>query len=198
MRLSSDVREARDTGPWIGSLLRHAWQRVRDRIYRGVVAAGYADLTGAHVGLFRFESLDGQRPSRLAEQMSITKQSVNDLLRDLERLGYLVLRPDPHDRRARLVRLTARGRQLDAAVRTEAREAEGEIRDLLGPSRFTALRKALRDMQASRTASWGRSVEDHPRSRSARAHAADPPTRSRRRIVGDAEGLGRGGTGARS
>ncbi|HZP39411.1 MAG TPA: MarR family transcriptional regulator [Methylomirabilota bacterium] len=147
MGMSTRGRRARDTGPWIGSLLRHAWESVRRRIYQTVVAAGYADLTGAHVGLFRFESLEGSRPSRLAEQMSITKQSVNDLLRDLERRGYLVLRPDPSDRRARLVRLTARGRRLDAAVRAAAREAEREIRERLGEARFTALREALLDLR---------------------------------------------------
>jgi len=134
------------TGPWIGSLLRHAWQRVRDRIYSGVVSAGYDDLTRAHVGLFRFESVEGRRPSQLADQMSITKQSVNDVLRDLERFGYLTLRPDPEDRRARLVALTPRGRRLDAVVRREARVAEHELADALGASRFNALRQCLLEL----------------------------------------------------
>ena len=136
-----------------GSKEWKSWESVRRRIYQTVVAAGYADLTGAHVGLFRFESLEGSRPSRLAEQMSITKQSVNDLLRDLERRRYLVLRPDPSDRRARLVRLTARGRRLDAVVRAAAREAEREIQERLGAARFSALRQALLDLRGAPGAS---------------------------------------------
>jgi DNA-binding MarR family transcriptional regulator len=144
--MSSQSQNGGDTGPWIGSLLRHAWQRVRDRIYRGVVAAGYDDLTRAHVALFRFESIEGRRPSQLADQMSITKQSVNDLLRELERLGYLMLRTDPGDKRARLVRLSARGRRLDAFVRAEAKAAERELADALGAPRFNTLRQCLLDL----------------------------------------------------
>jgi DNA-binding MarR family transcriptional regulator len=141
--MSSRVHDGGAAGPWVGSLLRAAWERVRDRIYAGIVAAGYDDLSRAHVGVFRFESLEGRRPTRIAEQMNVTKQSVNDLLRDLERRGYLVLRPDPEDSRARLVRLTPRGQRLDAAVRAEARAAERELAALLGVRRFNALRDAL-------------------------------------------------------
>ena len=141
--MSSRVHDGGAAGPWVGSLLRRAWERVRDRIYAGLVSAGYDDLSRAHVGMFRFESLDGQRPTRIAEQMNVTKQSVNDLLRDLERRGYLVLRADPEDSRARLVRLTPRGQRLDAAVRAEARAAERELAAVLGVRRFNALRDAL-------------------------------------------------------
>jgi DNA-binding MarR family transcriptional regulator len=144
--MSRRARLGGDTGPWIGSLLRHGWQRARERIYCGVITSGHRDLTRAHVGLFRFESMEGLRPSQLADQMSITKQSVNDLLRDLERLGYIVLRPDPDDKRARLVRLTARGRHLDAIVREQARAAEAELAETLGASRFNALRQCLLDL----------------------------------------------------
>lgn len=141
--MSTRVHDGGETGPWVGSLLRRAWERIRDRIHAGIIEAGYADLSRAHVGMFRFESLDGQRPTRIADQMNVTKQSVNDLLRDLERRGYLVLRADPEDSRARLVRLTARGRRLDAAVRAEARAAERELAAVLGVGRFNAMRDAL-------------------------------------------------------
>ena len=77
---------------------------------------GYDDLNPAHVALFRYEGLHGQRPTQLAEYMQITKQSVNDLVRHLERCGYAESSPDPNDKRARLVYLTPRGRRLEATV----------------------------------------------------------------------------------
>ncbi len=160
--MSSRVNDGGATGPWIGSLLRRAWQRVRDRIYQGVAAAGYDTLSRAHVGLFRFESPEGWRPGQLADHMSITKQSVNDLLRELERLGYLELRPDPHDRRARRVRLTAQGRRLDAVVRNEARAAERELVEALGAARFNALRQALLDLLPPGPPLDGAAVEPRP------------------------------------
>jgi len=42
----------------------------------------------------------------LADQLQITKQSVNDLLRHLEQHGYITRQHDPTDGRARIVRLT--------------------------------------------------------------------------------------------
>lgn len=125
--------------PRVGALLRLAWQRVRERIYRGVREDGYDDLNPAHVSLFRYEGLEGRRPSQIAQSMQITKQSINDLLRHLERRGYVHCRPDPEDARARLVRLTARGRKLDAAVRAHAAAAERDVAKELGEQRFREL-----------------------------------------------------------
>ena len=105
---------------------------------------GYDDLNPAHVSLFRYEGLDGRRPTQLAEFMQITKQSVNDLLRHLERCGYTECRRDPKDKRARLVCLTARGRRLEAAVRKYARAAEGELANELGQERFREFHRTLR------------------------------------------------------
>ena len=129
-------QEGSVNGPRIGALLRQAWQRVRERIYRGVLQDGYADLNPAHVSLFRYEGLDGRRPTQLAESMQITKQSVNDLLRYLEHRGYLKSRPDLRDKRARLVHLTSRGKRLDAAVRAHAAAAERELAAELGQESF--------------------------------------------------------------
>lgn len=153
--MSSAGKGGRGAGPWIGGLLRHAWQDVRERIYMSVISAGYTGLSRAHVAMFRFESLDGQRPTRVAEQMNVTKQSVNDLLRDLERLGYVTLRADPKDSRARLIRFTRRGRQLDAVVRAEASAAEGELAEILGARHFAALRAALVKLSSHSIAAGG-------------------------------------------
>ena len=78
----------RERSRYVGALMRVGWQWVRDQIYAGVVAAGYDDLNPAHVGLIRYPTLSGLRPTQLAEQVGITKQSVNDLLGHLERHNY--------------------------------------------------------------------------------------------------------------
>jgi DNA-binding MarR family transcriptional regulator len=136
---SGDLEE----GPSIGGLLRLAWERVRERIDAGVRAEGYADLNPAHLALFRYESFDGQRPTQIAERMRITKQSINDLLRHLEDTDYVKLVADPTDSRARLVRLTVRGRQLHAVGRSQARSAHQELLEALGEKRFSSFRQTL-------------------------------------------------------
>jgi len=123
--------------------MRLGWQWVRDQIFAGVVAAGYDDVNPAHIGLIRYPGLDGQRPTELAEQLQITKQSVNDLLGHLEQHGYLTRQPDPADGRARVVRLTAKGHQLEKTVYVQAQAAERHIAEMLGPRQFTQMRAAL-------------------------------------------------------
>ncbi len=103
-------------GPYVGSMMRTTVNWIMDCVYEHVVAAGFDDLGRAHVGLFRYPTAEGLRPSELADRLQISKQSVNDLLRDLEARGYLVREPDPGDGRARVVRLTARGRALEDAA----------------------------------------------------------------------------------
>jgi DNA-binding MarR family transcriptional regulator len=132
----------------VGALLRPCWQWVWNRIYAGVAAAGYDDLNPAHVALFRYPTLDRLRPTEIAEQMQITKQSVNELLGHLERHGYLRRESDPKDGRARVVRLTSKGHQLEAAINAQAKAAELEIGELFGPRRFAELRAALEEFAA--------------------------------------------------
>lgn len=129
--------------PYVGAVLRVVWQWVRDQLYAGVVAAGYDDLNAAHVALWRYPGLDGLRPSDLADRSGITKQSVNDLLGHLETHGYIRRVPDPADRRARVIRLTTRGRQLERTIYAEAGAAERRIAEILGPRRFAQLHSSL-------------------------------------------------------
>jgi DNA-binding MarR family transcriptional regulator len=137
-------RDVAEEGPYVGALLRLAWQRIRERIYLGVQSEGYSDLGAAHIGLFRYEGLDGRRSTELAQNMQITKQSVHDLLRHLERRGYIERRPDPDDKRSRLIFLTPRGRKLEAVTRRHARLAERELGNELGQKRFQEFRTTLR------------------------------------------------------
>lgn len=117
-----------------------------DQIYAHVVAAGFDDLGHAHVGLFRYPTAEGHRPSELADRLQVSKQSVNDLLRDLEARGYLVREPDPTDGRARVVRLTDRGRALEDAAYEGARAAQRGIAEQLGARRFAQLHDALQEI----------------------------------------------------
>lgn len=132
-----------EPGPYVGALLRVVWQWVRDQMYAGVVAAGYDDLNVAHVGLWRYPGLDGLRPSQVADQVGITKQSVNDLLGHLERYGYLERIPDSADGRARVIRLTSKGHRLERTIYAEARAAQLRIAEVLGPRRFAQLHSSL-------------------------------------------------------
>ena len=143
--MSSDSLDRSDCerSPYVGAMLRVVWQWVRDQLYAGVVAAGYHDLNAAHVGLWQYPGLEGLRPSQLADRAGITKQSVNDLLAHLEQHGYLLRVPDSDDGRARVIRLTAKGRRLERTIYAEAGMSQLQIAEILGPRRFAQLHSSL-------------------------------------------------------
>jgi|tagenome__1003787_1003787.scaffolds.fasta_scaffold20408241_2 DNA-binding MarR family transcriptional regulator len=127
----------------IGALLRLALDDVRRRIYDGVVAAGFDDVRPPHVTLFRWPGPEGRRPTEIAGDAQISKQRVNDLLRDLEQLGYLKLAADHTDSRARVVRLTPRGKRLHTVAVASHAAVEDEWRASVGPRRYRDLCAAL-------------------------------------------------------
>ncbi len=76
-----------------------------------------------------FMTLVGERGARntdLVEQLGISKQAVNQALKQIEGLGYLAREPDPDDGRARRIVLTRQGHQLmeDGAVLLDRVELE--------------------------------------------------------------------------
>jgi DNA-binding MarR family transcriptional regulator len=115
---------------------------VREQIFSDVQIR-FDDLSPAHIQVFSYPPPDGQRPSEVAQKLQITKQSVNDLLGHLEELGYLTREPDPTDGRARIVRLTAKGRQVQRAVDRAAEATESRVAGVLGPGVFAQLRTGL-------------------------------------------------------
>jgi DNA-binding MarR family transcriptional regulator len=132
--------------PFVGSLTRVVWQWVRREIHATVVASGHDDLNPAHVAIFRNPTPEGMRPSELADDMQITKQSVNELLGYLERRGYLVREPDPTDSRSRRITLTEQGRKVQEATWQAAEDAERKAARLIGSERMQELRSILVDL----------------------------------------------------
>ena len=142
------MTHSKEFPPAIGALLRLAWQAVRDRIYEGVLEAGYTDLSRSHVLLFRWPTIDGLRPSELAARNQLSRQSINDLLSDLEKRGYLERTPDSTDGRARIVRLTERGWDLTQVISDMSFASESEWAEVIGERRFAEFRSTLSELVA--------------------------------------------------
>jgi DNA-binding MarR family transcriptional regulator len=76
----------------------------------------------------------------------MSKQALNYLLRELERLGYLERRPDPDDLRSKRIALTPRGISMGVAMREAVGEMEAAWARQLGSKRFAQLRDLLLDL----------------------------------------------------
>jgi DNA-binding MarR family transcriptional regulator len=130
----------------VGGMMRICLQWVLETIDAEMRVAGYDDIGRFHMNLFRHDTPDGLRPTEVADRLGITKQSVNELVRDMEARGYVVLEPDPSDGRARIIQLTARGRRLARDAHEAAAAAERAIAEVLGARRFADFQGSLREV----------------------------------------------------
>jgi|SRR5690348_9397741 DNA-binding MarR family transcriptional regulator len=127
----------------IGALLRVPAQAVQRRIIQGLNEAGFEGLRMPHMAVLQYPGPDGVRPGMLAERAGMSKQAVNQLLRSLEGLGYIVRSDVPDEGRARVVRLTKRGRAAYARIHDILGDIEREWSTELGRGRFAQLKELL-------------------------------------------------------
>jgi DNA-binding MarR family transcriptional regulator len=158
----------------IGLFRRTAHLMVAELVDR-LAAAGYPDLPAATHPVFENLDRDGTRLTDLAARTDMTHQSMGELIDTLEHRGYVERRPDPGDGRARLVCLTAKGRQ---AVRVALREIAAIEADWTQAWRAAGLQGDLRTVlkQAVGQIKTVQASPARPRRTTARAtHNATPP-----------------------
>jgi DNA-binding MarR family transcriptional regulator len=131
----------------VGVLLFVPYRAMETRVFEGLAAAGFADLTPAQARVFQRIAPEGSRLTDLAAQAAITKQSAGFLVDQLERNGYVERVPDPADGRARLVRIAERGTRSVEASRGIVAQVEAEWTAHLGEGRMTQLRRILADLR---------------------------------------------------
>jgi DNA-binding MarR family transcriptional regulator len=135
--------------PLIGALLRIPWEAVQQHMLERLRERGFDDFDRAYFAVFRFPGPQGARPTDVAAQVGISKQALNYLLRELERLGYLELEPHPDDLRSKRIVLTRRGVAAVGVIRDAVVEMEAAWAQRLGPKRFALLRNLLLELQQS-------------------------------------------------
>ena len=133
----------------IGALLRVPAQAIHRRIIKELNAAGFDELRLPHIAVLEFPGPDGVRPGTLAERAGMSKQAINQLLRSLESLGYIVRSDAPDEGRARIVRFTRRGRAAYSKIHDILRDIEREWSAEIGPKQFAQLKRLLGRVWAS-------------------------------------------------
>lgn len=127
----------------IGALLRVPAHAIHRRIINELNTAGFTELRLPHMAVLQFPGPDGVRPGTLAERSGMSKQAMNQLLRSLEDLGYVVRSDAPEEAGARIIRFTKRGRAAYSRVHDVLRDIEREWSAELGPTRFAQLKELL-------------------------------------------------------
>ncbi len=108
------------------TLFRLSAQAMVDELVVRMVAAGYEGIRPAHSRVFEALEPEGSRISALASRAQMTHQSMSELVASLEAQGYVARRPDPSDRRAKLICLTPRGRAMMRLALEEIARIETE------------------------------------------------------------------------
>lgn len=145
MKAKKNITEEMGT---LGALLRLPYLALQKRVYDRLAEMGFADIRAAHSTVFRQILPDGSRVTDMAEAAQITKQSMAYLVDYLYQRGYVEFCPDPDDGRAKLVRLTARGKEFQQAAMHQSVRVESEMADRMAPGEMAELRRLLERLVA--------------------------------------------------
>jgi DNA-binding MarR family transcriptional regulator len=131
--------------PLIGLLLRLLNQQWSQQVDAALRAAGF-DIRPPHANVFPFVPPDGIQVGELAARSGVRKQTMAQSVEELEHAGYVERRPDPKDRRGKLVFLTPRGESVRPIGKSAGRRVEQRWSRLIGRDELEHLRRTLTNL----------------------------------------------------
>jgi DNA-binding MarR family transcriptional regulator len=133
--------------PQLARLLLDAHRALSSELGEELEERGWPELRGSQATLLlNVDRRSGTRLTELARRAGVTKQAVMVVVDDLELQGLVRRTPDPEDGRAKVVRLTARGRTCAAECRRAVAAIDARVRRSLGGRRHDGLREALEQL----------------------------------------------------
>ncbi|MEO5320542.1 MarR family transcriptional regulator [Arthrobacter sp. CC3] len=126
----------------IAALLAGAFDSLRAELN----ARTFPGLRPSHYRVMSLIPGGGLRLSELAERAAITRAGIGQFMKYLENLGYVALRPDPSDSRAKIVRLTPSGTSAVELSTAIIAETETRWEAALGAGRYGELRRSLQEI----------------------------------------------------
>jgi DNA-binding MarR family transcriptional regulator len=130
--------------PQLARLLLEAHRALSSELGEELEERGWPELRAPQATLLlNVDRRSGTRLTELARRAGVTKQAMMVVVDDLELRGLVRRTPDPEDGRAKVVRLTARGRTCAAECRRAFAAVDARARRSLGGRRHDGLREAL-------------------------------------------------------
>lgn len=131
----------------LGFLLAKAMHRWNELLAARFAAKGYGDVRPSYgSALLPLFEEDGLRMGELAQRARLSKQTMTEMVRRLERDGLVERHSDPGDGRAALVFLTARSRTFEPVAAGVLGELDYLVRHRLGPERLEELKATLGEL----------------------------------------------------
>jgi DNA-binding MarR family transcriptional regulator len=132
----------------LGYLLAKASQRWNELLQAGFAEAGFPEVKASYGSILipLFEQ-DGLRMGEIARRARLSKQTMTTMVRLCERDGLVERRPDPDDRRATRVYLTAKAKRFRTRAEHVLGTLESQVETALGRRDSRNLRRSLADLQ---------------------------------------------------
>jgi DNA-binding MarR family transcriptional regulator len=144
-------RERQEWNPDLWVLAARLLSSLQDELFDRLARAGFHDLHPRHGAVLAYLDEDGVRATELARLSGSHKQVVGRTVDELEGLGYVERRPDPADRRAKLIFPTERGLTLTRLADEVVAEIEARHSSEIGARTYSQFRDVLRAVVARRT-----------------------------------------------
>ena len=127
----------------LGALLNIPAHLLQERVLQAYIDANLLGLTPSNSVVFQRLSGSGDRITELARRANMTKQSMGYLVESLIGEGYLILLPDPIDKRAKIVCRTEKGWEVNRIARQTVEQVQIEWTQLLGDENMEQLLRLL-------------------------------------------------------
>lgn len=132
-----------------GFIVNDIARMVRTEMDRRTTEAGLGLTTGEGRALLNVRRTGPIRQTALAERLGIEAMTLSGLLDRLELKGYVERQPDPDDRRAKLVTLTAAGDAVVTGIQPIAASIRGDAARGIDPDDWQRMLEALKIARAN-------------------------------------------------
>lgn len=136
----------------LGFVLIDVARMLRSAFERRIATAGLGLTPGEARTLVRIATLEGSRQLDIAQRMGIEPMTLSTYLDRLQSLGFIERRPDPSDRRAKLIYTTEAAGDLIGNIRDEQIELMQHVTSGIGEQDLEAMREKLKRLRANLSA----------------------------------------------
>lgn len=147
LKSQSKITEQGDRSVALSTTIAQLDRALKNRIRRQLEPIGVSATQ--YTALSAFHSNQGLSNARFAEQAHITPQAANELVKGLERKGWVEKTPDPRHGRVLNISLTAKGQGLLEECNRLVASVEGELLSQFSPAQINTMQDGLRTLLSS-------------------------------------------------
>ena len=136
----------------LGFVLIDVARLLRSAFERRIAIAGLGLTPGEARTLVRISTLEGSRQLDIAQRMGIEPMTLSTYLDRLQSLGFIERRPDPADRRAKLIFTTPAADDLIANIRIEQIELMQHVTSGICEADLEVMGERLKRLRANLSA----------------------------------------------